>query len=273
MKRADANNESGMITVEAVLSLVPFIMVILGIISFINIFMVHNKIQYAMYQMGSELASYTYFYQALGLRDADFVLKGDADRETEEIDATIEDVNVFLDQLGSLEGSVENVGNNGAENVGKDFENVLDEGEKTVDAAKKALESGQVLISDPQDLMRNVVYFGIENLERETKSILLAAVASEMIKGYLDTSFTTTNRMTADQYLRAAGVKDGVDGLDFGNSELFSDSELRMIDIVVEYDVEVYFFKLFKKDPTIHVVQRCAVPAWLDGDGKHYDKE
>ena len=39
-----------------------------------------------------------------------------------------------------------------------------------------------------------------------------------------------------------------------------------MIDIVVEYDIEVYILKLFLKDPTIHVVQRCVVPAWLNGD-------
>ena len=45
-----------------------------------------------------------------------------------------------------------------------------------------------------------------------------------------------------------------------------------MIDLVVEYDIEVYFFKLFRKDPTIHVVQRCEVPAWMDGDGVKYSK-
>ena len=50
------NRESGLMTVEAVLSLVPFIIVILGIISFTNIFLVHNKIQYALYQMGNELS-------------------------------------------------------------------------------------------------------------------------------------------------------------------------------------------------------------------------
>ena len=42
--------EEGLLTVEAILGLVPFILVILGIISFIDIFAVHNKIQYAMHQ-------------------------------------------------------------------------------------------------------------------------------------------------------------------------------------------------------------------------------
>ena len=78
--------EAGMMTVEAVLSLVPFIMVILGIISFINIYEVHNKIQYAMYQLGSELSGYTYFYQALGLRTGDLALKNDIDTQTEPVD-------------------------------------------------------------------------------------------------------------------------------------------------------------------------------------------
>ena len=41
--------EEGLLTVEAILGLVPFILVILGIISFIDIFAVHNKIQYAMH--------------------------------------------------------------------------------------------------------------------------------------------------------------------------------------------------------------------------------
>lgn len=272
MKSVGVKDERGMITVEAVLSLVPFILVILGIISFINIFMVHNKIQYAMYQVGSELSAYTYLYQALGVRDADFELKEDIDRETEEIDATIEDVNTFLGQVGTLEGTVEDIGSNGVENIGTDVENVLTEGQNTVDAAKEAIESGKVLISDPQDLMRNVVYFGIEKLEDEVKSLLLGTVASAMMEGYLTTGTEATGVQTADQYLKAAGVKDGMKGLDFGNSELFSDKDLRMIDIIVEYDLEVFFFKLFG-GRTIHVVQRCAIPAWLDGDGNHYGKE
>lgn len=272
MKSESMKDEKGMITVEAVLSLIPFILIILGIISFINIFMVHNKIQYAMYQVASELSSYTYLYQALGVRDADKALKNDIDRETEEIDATIEDVYSFLEQIGTLEGTIEDIGSNGVQNIGTDVNKVLAEGQNSADAAKKAIESGQVLISDPQDLMRNVVYFGIEKLEDEVKSLLLGSVASSMLEGYLTTGNKNTGVQTADQYLKAAGVKDGMKGLDFGNSELFSDDDLRMIDIVVEYDMEIFFFKLFG-NRTIHVVQRCALPAWLDGDGNHYDKE
>ena len=68
------------------------------------------------------------------------------------------------------------------------------------------------------------------------------------------------------------GVVNGMAGLKYDKSSLFSDDNLKMIDIVVEYDLEVYFFKLFKKDPTVHVVQRCTLPGWLDGDGTTSNK-
>ena len=53
--------------------------------------------------------------------------------------------------------------------------------------------------------------------------------------------------MSADEYLIHYGVKDGINGLNFKNSSFLSDDQYRMIDLVVEYDIEVYFFKLFRR--------------------------
>lgn len=252
MKRTNEcrNKESGMITVEAVLSLVPFILMVMGIISFINIFMVHNKIQYAMFQSASELTAYTYFYQAFGIRAADLELKTDIDKETKELDTAIDSVSSFLEQLGSLDNT----------NV-----------ENAVESGQKAAEDVADLVSDPQGLLRNVIYYGIEKSETKLKQLFLDTVTSWLLPTYLNESFLEENPKTADEYLKGFGVVNGVKGLKFDKSSLFSDSSYSMIDIVVEYDMEISFFKLFLKDPTIHVVQRCAVPAWLDGDGKHYE--
>ena len=265
--------EAGMITVEAVLSLVPFIMVILGIISFINIYMVHNKIQYAMYQVGSELSAYTYFYEALNIRGAEAQFQGDADKETTELDQTIVDTTEFISQLGNLETSFSNVGSSGLAGLENDFNQVKTDAENTKNAAGNAVNSIKVLVSDPKDMARNVVYYILEVALDKGKTAILGEVAQGMISNYLDSTFSTSQPLTADEYLRWVGVKDGLDGLTFSNSHLFADSEHKMIDIVVEYDIEVYLFKLFKKDPTIHVVQRCVLPAWLDGDGIHYKGE
>lgn len=251
MRNKEKNNEKGMMTVEAVLSLVPFILVVLGIISFINVFMVHNKIQYAMYQSGSELTAYTYYYEALGIRKGDQALKEDIDRETVEIDSAIKETTEFIGQLESL--STDNI-------------------EETIHSGKEAADAGMTLIRDPQDLLRNLVYYGIEKGEDALKSWILDTISSALIPVYLESTFSPSQPMTADQYLRKAGVVNGVKGLDFSESQLFEDNRYKMIDIVVEYDLEISFFELFLKKPVVHVVQRCAVPAWLDGDGVHYQE-
>lgn len=264
------SHERGMITVEAVLSLVPFILLVMGIISFINIFMVHNKIQYALFQSASELSAYTYFYEAFGIRAADLNLKTDIDNETTEIDASIDSMKTLIDQMGELSSSWDTVKDSDASNIYENITGLKDTGKETVDAGKQAAEDAIALVSDPKELLKNVVYYGIEKAEAKLKELFLSAVESLLLPTYLNESFLSENPKTADEYLKSFGVVDGVKGLKFTESSLFTDDKYSMIDIVVEYDMELTFFQLFLKDPKIHVVQRCAVPAWLDGDGKHY---
>lgn len=252
MRGKCVDNERGMMTVEAVLSLVPFILVILGIISFINIFAVHNKIQYAMYQAGSELSAYTYFYEALGIRSGDKTLGADIDKGTIEIDDAIKKTSDFIGQIDSI-SSVNDV-------------------QDTVQSGKDAIDAGRVLLSDPQTLMRNLVYYGIEAGEGALKSWILDTISSSLMPVYLESTFSPSNPMTADEYLKRSGVVNGMKGLDFSRSKLFQDKKYKMIDMVVEYDLEIPFFELFMKRPVIHIVQRCAIPAWLDGDGVHYQE-
>ena len=77
---------------------------------------------------------------------------------------------------------------------------------------------------------------------------------------------------SADEYLLGYDVKDGINGLDFSESEFFKGTE-NTIKIVVEYDIRLYFWGLFLKDNTLHVIQRVDIPTWLDGDGKTYRKK
>lgn len=238
------NAQSGMMTVEAVLCLVPFILVILGIISFANIFMVHSKIQVALYETANELSAYTYFYQALGVRDADGKLGQDIAAGTTEITKFLEDVETAR---ANLEGGTVS---------SEDFTGVID--------------SGRDLVDSPQTLIRNVIYLGIGKAEDAGKSILISTISKPLTANYLNTSFLGIGGQSADEYLKAFGVRNGMNGMDFGKSTIFTDADHKMIDIVVEYDLDVYFFRLFFKDPSIHVVQRAIVPAWLDGDGGSY---
>lgn len=244
-------NENGMLTVEAVLCLVPFVLVILGIISFINIFMVHSKVQVALYETANELSAYTYFYQALGVRDKDGKLGSDIESGTTELTAFLEDIETARANLEHTE-----IDNIDIDQTKEDFTGVID--------------SGRELVSSPKTLIRNVVYMGIKKGEEAGKSLLVSLIAKPLTQNYLNTSFLGNGGQSADEYLKAFGVRDGMKGMDFNKSTIFTDSDLKMIDIVVEYDLDVYFFRLLFKDPSIHIVQRAVVPAWLDGDGRSY---
>lgn len=258
--------EAGLITVEAVLSLVPFIIVILGITSFINIFMLHNKIQYALYEMGSELSAYTYPYQALGLRSADLGLKSDIDTQTEPVDKAIQDVTDFMGQLETFQNNAAGIQTDPYNGVQKTIES----GQQVYDQGKKVASDGRELLSDPMKLVRGMIFLGVESAENSGKTFLLELISEGFSSVYLDANFDENRPMTADEYLRSCGVENGLAGLDFSESEFLSSGDYRIIDFVVEYRVEIYLFKLFLKDPCITVVQRCTVPAWLDGDGVHY---
>lgn len=239
-------SESGMLTVEAVLCLMPFVLVILGIISFINIFMVHSKVQVALYETANELSAYTYFYQALGIRDADGKLGSDIESGTVQLTAFLEDIETARANLENKNATEE------------DFKGVIN--------------SGRELVSSPQTLIRNIVYMGIGKAEEAGKSWLASLIAKPLTQNYLNTSTSllSSGGQSADEYLKAFGVRGGMDGMDFGKSTIFTDSDHKMIDIVVEYDLDVYFFRLLFKNPSIHIVQRAVVPAWLDGDGRSY---
>ena len=277
-------NENGMLTVEATMTLIPFVLVIMGIISFIDIFMVHNKIQYAMYEAANEIAAYTYFYEALGLRAGDKVFNADASENRKPIDEEISNVTDFLEKVSSfqssgedLKGAVQSVDYTAIE---ESIKNMQDNASETVESGRTLVESTQALARDPKGIIRGVTYMLAQEGEKGMKSFFLQVLARSMVANYCDTKHFIDasylpNPGSADEYLKQNGVVDGIQGLKFSQSSFVSDENLKMIDIVVTYKVEVGFFKMFLKDPTIEVCQRVQVPAWLDGDGcrGHYDKK
>ncbi len=245
--RKRIQGQEGMLTVEAVLAFVPFLLVILGIISFINIYMVHNRIQYALFQTASELSAYTYLYEATGLRSGDQQIGEDGEKATE-------NVNSIIESLSNLESIVNNLGEG---DLAEDYNNARQEVSNLTGAVSN-------IIHDPKSLIADIVYRGIGLGIDGLKGLLTEWLGSGLANIYIQ-----TDELSAEEYLKGFGVVDGK--LNYEGSSMFSDEEYRMIDIVVSYDIEIYFFKLFLKDPTVTMVQRCSVPAWLDGDGSSYE--
>lgn len=264
--------QKGMVVVEAVLSFTVFLMVVIAIIYLINIFVVHNKIQFAINSAAHELASYSYVYQALGVRGAEQTLDADGEAYTQPIDDTATQVVDSLNKIQTVyqdgkdtKDTLENM------EVSKDsITNAYDQAKKTyadgteaVDSVKESATQVTNLFSDPQSLLVGMIYMGASAGRYALKSAGATMAAKTVTQKYLGDN--------ADTYLQGYGIKNGYSGLDFSGSTMFCDENESLIDIVVQYDVDLKFIGLVLPEDSLHVVQRVTVPAWLDGDGKTYE--
>ena len=256
LRRQLKEEQKGMMVVEAVITFTVFLMVVIAIIYLINVFIIHNKIQFAMNTAAHELASYSYIYQALGIRGAEQQIDADGkpyDTATQVVDT--------LNKIQTLSKSVSNtatavkqleVSQDSIKDAYNSAKQTYEDGKATVESTKKSVQQVTDLFSDPQSLLVGVIYMGASGAQ---------AAASVLTKQHLGDN--------ADEVLRAYGVKDGASGLDFSGSTMYCDKDKKMIDFVVQYDIDMSFIR-FVMPKDIHVVQRVTVPAWLDGDGRTY---
>lgn len=269
------NAESGMMVVEAVLSFTVFIMVVVAIIYLTNIFMLHNKIQFAINSAAHEIAGYSYLYAALGISDAENTVEADGRPHTTPINDTanqvvdsLNKIETLADSLGGTAQSIENLefSEESFQEVKNQFDQLKTDADAAIDSGKKSAAGLEDLFSHPKSLLAGVIYIGAYEIGYEAKSMIGRAAAAGLTKKYLE-----QGDLSADEYLRSYGVKDGYAGLDFSGTTIFCENKEgagRMIDIVVSYDIDMSFLAFIIPDPRIHVVQRVSVAGWVDGDGE-----
>lgn len=283
-------NESGMIVVETVISFTVFLVTIFSIAYFINMLILHNKVQFAINSAAHELASYTYLYAAFGGRDASQAIKNDNADNTAMIDNTVSSAYNSYQKVIEAKGSVQEAAgealgilNSFGDSSGADEEDSVDIGqlqqqmEKLGDSTVQAGQAVEGAVTQVKDtvtqvkgMMQNkegvisgLAFIALEGADYAVKDLLGTGAAWLMTGRYLK-----QGDLDADAFLKSSGVVDGYGGLDFSGSSVFNDSDSRMIDIVVEYDVDPGFVRLIlPEDVKLHMVNRVTIPAWLDGDG------
>ncbi len=288
-----------MIVVETVISFTVFLVTIFSIAYFINMLILHNKIQFAINSAAHELASYTYLYAAFGGRDASQALKNDNAGNTAMIDNTVSSAYSSYTKVVKATGSVQSAagetvslltqlqgfgeteggGDNGVDlghlaqqlddlgnaavQTGQSIQGATEDVQDAAAQIQDTVSQVKGLLQNKEGMISGLAYIALEGAEYGAKNLMGTGAAYLLTKGYLK-----QGSLSADEFLKAYGVKDGYGGLDFSGSTIFCDSESRMIDIVVEYDVDPGFTRLILPDDVkLHMVNRVTIPAWLDGDG------
>lgn len=115
----ELNKDKGSIVVEASFVLPIFIIAMFFFINLINIFILHNKIQFAINSAAHEIAAYSYIYDKFGLRAAEQRIKADGEIYTSKIEETVnsiyqakEDIMKAYNSVQELFGKVKDVFDN-----------------------------------------------------------------------------------------------------------------------------------------------------------------
>ena len=248
-------DENGYIVVETVGAFIPFVLLIVSILSLVNIVALQARVHYALTQAANTLAMYSYALEVTGIAKGLSTLDNKANKVAREANAMRDDVTGVLSGIEA-------------------FSNIRGAADSGGAALNRALGWAEEAAGNPKEVLQLLMNYGLN----EVRNQIFEELARPLVGRYL-----ANGDMTGDQYLRSVRVvnssngKTGLEALEFhkwgnlglGNSVLIDkDGNVKL---TVHYEVEYRFGVLplpFK--PTLRITQTAVTKAWLNGSGKGY---
>jgi len=254
-KRKIYDNDGGYIVVETVGAFIPFVLLVISILSLVNIVAVQARVHYALTQAANTLSMYSYTLEILGIANDLTTLDNKAYKVAGEANGIKNEINSVLTGLDSF----------------SDVDGAIKSGENAVN---RVFGWGEEAAGDPKGALQLLMNYGLNELRGK----LFEELARPLVGRYL-----ANGTMSGNEYLTSAGVINkhtgavGLSALEFyqfrniglGNSVLIDRNG--NVKLVVEYEVLYTFGGLplpFK--PTIRITQTVVTKAWLNGSGKGY---
>lgn len=256
--------ESGVIIIEATLSLTAFVFSIIMILSIVNLCVAQSRISYAINTTAREISQYSYLYSLTGLNDRQSELYNAG------VDGTSGAVSILSD-INTVYNEIEKLGNTGlsSEDNISDILNAWDDVKTSagkITSAGSSIESKiSEIASDPKNLLFGIAKLAASETFDLVKSRLIAApLAKTMCKRHL----VDEKDGDVEAFLQHCGVVPSssgsyLNGLDFNHSELFPYGS-DVIRINVQYDVKVV--ALLPINVTYHFNQTAITHGWLAGE-------
>jgi len=241
-------DEKGYIVVETVCSFIPFVLLVISILSLVNIVTLQARVHNALTQAAKTLSVYSYLLEVTGVAN----------------------------DLTALDNKASNVAR-GANDLLGDLNSVMS-GIDTLAGARQAVDRvhgwGEAAMGNPGEVSSQLLSFTVNELRNQ----VFETMVRPLVGRYL-----MNGDMTGDEYLQNMRVVNshtgatGLDALEFyrfsnlglGNSVLIDkDGNVRL---TVEYEVEYTFGVLpLPFNPTLRITQTAVTRAWLNGSGRGY---
>jgi len=163
------NNEpNGYIVVETVGVFLPFLLLVISILSLVNIVTLQARVHNALTQTANTLSMYSYVLKATGAADGLMAADNKATSSGESIRAVIDGIN-FLSKGHGISGGTEN----------------------------RALEVIEEAIGDPKSIIQMLANYGLGELR---------GLATEQLVRPFVMRFLASNEMTGEEYLNSVRV-------------------------------------------------------------------
>ena len=249
-------NDEGYIVVETIGTFIPFVLLMISILSLVNIVAVQARVHFALTQAANTISVYSYTLEVLGIANDLTTLADKAERVSSEANKMRTDISSALDGISSLSGLFSAVTHGG---------NVIN----------RVFSLGEEIAGDPKSALQLLMNYGVNDLRNKA----FEELARPLVGRYL-----TNGDMSGHEYLKNAGVvnrqtgKEGLEALEFhkfgnfgtGNSVLIDENG--NIKLVVQYEIEYTFGGLpLPFGPTISITQTAVTKAWLNGSGRGYE--
>ena len=267
-------NKCGSVTVEALVSFVGFLFVIITILNVANYCRAQMIISNAVDTAAREMAQYSYFFDMTGMKKFNDYVNENAAIGAANLNDVIDGTNSvyttlaasFSDTEQSAQFLADKIDNQNlnyqdiqatALSLDTNLGNVL----SSIDSMETALESVE---RNPILFAKSLAAFATEKGFEMAKSY---AVGAPLAKLFTKANINTGG-MDVQEYLEKLGVVGGFDGLNFNTSTIFSPGEPDDIHIRCYYKLSLCNF-LDKSLFEVPICKEAVCGAWLSGDDNH----
>ena len=253
MKKTIAD-ENGYIVVETIGAFIPFLLLVVSILSLVNIVAVQARVHYALTQAANTLSMYCYTLELLGVANDLTELDGKAYRAKTDIDEIKDNITTVISVF--------------------DSSSIMEGIDEKTEAVERVVDAGENIFEDPAAVLKNLMCYGIDSLW----DMLFSEMVRPLVGRYL-----SNGELSGNGYLLRVGVvnnhtkKTGLAALEFyhhADKKLESSSLIDKdgnVKLVVEYEIEYTFWGLkLPFRPTLRIAQTVVTKAWLNGSGKGY---
>lgn len=228
--------EIGSITIEATISLSIFIFAFLGISSLTRLVIAEERMQYALNQSAKELSQYMYIFYRAGLYSKE---NSDSTKTSDEL---IAETSQFTDMLKTKALTYTQGNQFQSEDIASEFESTINKFDQAkndvseiVDAGKSLANKYSAAIENPTEVLTGIY----QVIKGETLSTIKSKIIAPVVGRLLMPKYLTTNSKNVDQYLEDIGVENGMNGINWGLSQIMEDGRTINLTIVytIKYDI------------------------------------